>query len=188
MGRRLNPFVPSPVDVIVRALQEAGLESESLMVDLGSGDGRASIIAAKEFGAKSAGIEIDELLVQYAERRRRAQGLRGVRFVRADARFVDLKSVDVVFAYLTTDALEAVKPSLLSADDETLVITHDYPIRGWVPTEVLRTWSDTTARHHVFYLYRLRDAVKEGDLRLSISKASASSARPLPIRMLFEDT
>lgn len=181
--------MPSPRDVLVRALSEAGVGPDSFVIDLGSGDGRVPMLAAKEFGARAVGVEIDGALVEHAERTRKASGLKGVRFVRADARRVDLGSVDFVFTYLTTDALEAIKPALLTADEEAVVIAHDYPVKGWTPAEVLRLWSSSTGRHHVFYLYRVGEVLRAQVPSGSSSGAVMGSVRPgLRIRSLLENT
>ncbi len=159
MERRLNPFVPSPLDVVVRALGEVGLERESVLVDLGSGDGRVPISANRVFGARAVGVEVNPRLVSYSRRIRDSLGLKGVEFVCVDARSVDLRGVDVVFAYLTSEALEVLKPVLLTAGEGATVVTHDYPIRGWRPGEVLSFHSSETQRRHMFYVYRLRDVL-----------------------------
>ncbi len=161
MGRRLNPFVPSPLDVVVRALGEVGLGRESVLVDLGSGDGRVPISARRVFGARAVGVEVNPRLVSYSRRVRDSLGLKGVEFVCADARSVDLRGVDVVFAYLTSEALEVLKPVLLTAGEGATVVTHDYPIRGWRPSEVLSLRSSETQRLHAFYVYRLRDVLAD---------------------------
>ncbi len=159
MERRLNPFVPTPMDVVVKALSEVGLRGESVLVDLGSGDGRVPISAARVFGARAVGVEVNPRLVSYSRRVRDSLGLRGVEFVCADARSVDLRGTDVVFAYLTSEALEVLKPVLLSAGEGATVVTHDYPVRGWRPSEVLSVRSSETQRLHTFYVYRLRDVL-----------------------------
>ena len=86
MERRLNPFVPSPLDVVVRALGEVGLGRESVLVDLGSGDGRVPISANLVFRARAVGVELNPELVSYSRRVRDSVSLEGVEFVRADAR------------------------------------------------------------------------------------------------------
>lgn len=181
--------MPSPRDVLVRALSEAGVWPDSSLVDLGSGDGRVPMLAAKEFRAKAVGVEIDGVLVEHAERTRRALGLRGARFVEADARSVDLSSVNFVFTYLTTDALEAIKPALLTADKDALVIAHGYPVKGWTPTEVLRIWSSSTGKHHVFYLYRIEDALRArvSEAR-SLGAVGGAAGSRLRVASLFENT
>ncbi len=161
MERRLNPFVPSPLDVVVRALGEVGLGRESVLVDLGSGDGRVPISAGRVFGARAVGVEVNPRLVSYSRRVRDSLGLKGVEFVCADARSVDLRGADFVFAYLTSEALEVLKPVLLTAGEGATVVTHDYPIRGWRPSEVLSVRSSETQRRHAFYVYRLRDVLAD---------------------------
>jgi len=161
MERRLNPFVPSPLDVVVRALGEVGLEGESVLVDLGSGDGRVPTSANRVFGARAVGVELNPELVSYSRRVRDSMGLKGVEFVCADARSVDLSGADLVFAYLTSEALEVLKPVLLTAGEGATVLTHDYPIRGWRPSEVVGFRSSETQRLHTFYVYRLRDVIAE---------------------------
>ncbi len=159
MERRLNPFVPSPTDAVVRALGEVGLEREMVLADLGSGDGRVPMAANRVFGALAVGVEVDPELVSHSRRRRDSLGLKGVEFVRADVRSVDLRGADLVFAYLTSEALEVLKPVLLTAGKGATVVTHDYPIRGWRASEVLSVRSSETQRRHAFYVYRLRDVL-----------------------------
>jgi hypothetical protein len=74
---------------------------------------------------------------------------------------VDLRGADLVFAYLTSEALEVLKPVLLTAGEGATVVTHDYPIRGWRPSEVMGFRSSETKRLHTFYVYRLRDVLAE---------------------------
>jgi hypothetical protein len=88
-------------------------------------------------------------------------GLKGVEFVCADARSVDLRGADLVFAYLTSEALEVQKPVLLTAGEGATVLIHDYPIRGWRPSEVVSFRSSEAQRVHAFYVYRLRDVLAE---------------------------
>jgi hypothetical protein len=74
---------------------------------------------------------------------------------------VDLRGADLVFAYLTSEALEVLKPVLLTAGEGATVLTHDYPIRGWRLSEVMGFRSSETQRIHTFYVYQLRDVLAE---------------------------
>ena len=129
------------------------------------------------------GVEVNPRLVSYSRRLRDSLGLKGVEFVCADARSVDLRGADVVFAYLTSEALEVLKPVLLTAGEGATVVTHDYPIRGWRPSEVLSFQSSETQRRHTFYVYRLRELLAD---RLR-SRESVSSPGLEVSKLVFSD-
>ncbi|MEJ2243853.1 MAG: class I SAM-dependent methyltransferase [Candidatus Bathyarchaeota archaeon] len=91
----------------------SGLKSGEILYDLGSGDGRAVIMAAKDFGAKSFGIELRDDLTKKAFTSIHELGLEEkTKIFNNDIFDVDLSSADVVFLYLTTSANERIKPKL----------------------------------------------------------------------------
>ncbi|HVO36775.1 MAG TPA: methyltransferase domain-containing protein, partial [Candidatus Acidoferrum sp.] len=109
----IAPFVPSPPQVIQRMLQLAELRPGEVFFDLGSGDGRAVIMAAKEFSARAVGVELREDLAKRALGSVYEQNLQDrITIVNGDMFGVDLSSADVIFLYLTTSANEKVRAKL----------------------------------------------------------------------------
>jgi predicted RNA methylase len=155
----LAPFVPSPAQVIRKMLALAELRAGEVFFDLGAGDGRTVVMAAKEYGARSVGVELREDLAKKALSTVYEQGLQDrITIVSGDIFSVDLMSADVVFLYLTTSANEKVKPKL---EDElrhgARVVSHDYEIVGWKPVKTVNFCENLTLGFpsHTIYLYKI---------------------------------
>jgi len=136
----------------------AELKAGEVFFDLGAGDGRTVIMAAKDFGARAVGVELREDLVKKALGSIYEQGLQArVTIVNGDMFSVDLTSADVIFLYLTTSANEKVKPKLESElKSGVRVVSHDYEIVGWRPVKVLNFCENQTLGYpsHTIYLYK----------------------------------
>lgn len=154
----ISPFVASPESVIRKLLQMAELKPGEIFVDLGAGDGRPVIIAAKEFGAYAIGIELREDLVKQAMRRVIELGLQDrVKIIHDDLFNVNISMADVVYLYLTTSANEKVRPKLeAELKKGARVVSHDYEIIGWKPVKVERFCERNLLGFptHTLYLYR----------------------------------
>lgn len=133
-----GPYVPSPESVVTKMLDMAEVGPDDVLLDLGSGDGRIVLTAAKLRGARGVGIEIDEKLVALStEAARRAGVADRARFVRADLFRTDVSSATVVTLYLLPHTVNLLDPKLRSElRPGTRVLTHDYPLGGWLP----ETW------------------------------------------------
>jgi len=125
---------------------------------LGSGDGRAVIMAAKEFSARAVGVELREDLAKRALGSVYEQNLQDrITIVNGDMFGVDLSSADVIFLYLTTSANEKVRAKLDSELKRGVrVVSHDYEIVGWKPVKVENFCENQTLGYpsHTIYLYR----------------------------------
>jgi len=154
----IAPFVPSPPQVVQRMLNLAELKAGEVFFDLGCGDGRTVIMAAKDFGARAVGVELREDLVKKALGTIYEQNLQNrITIVNADMFNVDLTSADVIFLYLTTSANEKIKPKLESDLKKGVrVISHDYEITGWKPFKTENYCENETLGYpsHTLYLYR----------------------------------
>lgn len=154
----IAPFVPSPPQVIRQMLLLAQLKPREVFFDLGSGDGRAVIMAAKDFGARAVGVELREDLVKKALSSVYESNLQDrVTIVNGDMFSVDLSSADVIFLYLTTSANEKVKPKLETELKQGVrVVSHDYEIIGWKPLKVDNFCENQTLGYpsHTIYLYK----------------------------------
>jgi predicted RNA methylase len=136
----------------------AQLKPREVFFDLGAGDGRAVIMAAKDFGARAVGVELREDLVKKALSTVYETGLQDrVTIVNGDMFNVDLTSADVIFLYLTTSANEKVKPKLeTELKSGVRVVSHDYEIVGWKPVKVENFCENQTLGYpsHTIYLYK----------------------------------
>lgn len=134
----LAPFVATPNSVVRQMLIIAELKPEEILYDLGSGDGRAVIMAAKDFGAKSVGVELRDDLTMRALTHINELGLNEkTQIIQKDIFDVDLSPANVVFLYLTTSANERIKPKLeAELKPGTRIVSHDYEILGWKAKKV----------------------------------------------------
>ena len=153
----IAPFVPSPVQVIEYMLKLADLKAGEVLFDLGAGDGRTVIMAAKSFGARAVGVELREDLAKKALNTIHESGLSDrITIVNGDLFSVNLTSADVVFLYLTTSANEKVRPKLEAELRKGVrVVSHDYEIVGWKPVKVENYCENPKLGYpsHTIYLY-----------------------------------
>ena len=154
----IAPFVPSPNAVVEYMLKLSGLKAGEVLFDLGSGDGRTVIMAAKTFGARGVGVELREDLAKKALGNIHEKGLEDrVTIVNGDMFSVNLTSADVVYLYLTTSANEKIRPKLDSdLKKGARVVSHDYEIIGWRPEKVENLCENPQLGYpsHTIYLYR----------------------------------
>ncbi len=154
----IAPFVPSPAPVVEYMLKLADLKSGEVLFDMGAGDGRTVIMAAKAFGARGVGIELREDLAKKAMGSIHESGLDDrVTIVNDDMFNVNLTAADVVYLYLTTSANEKIKPKLeRDLKKGARVVSHDYEVVGWRP-EKIETFCENPQLgypSHTIYLYR----------------------------------
>jgi hypothetical protein len=130
------PFVVSPDSVTLAMLQAARVTGEDYVIDLGSGDGRIVILAAKRFGARGLGIEINpELVVKSRENARNAGVGERVAFREQDLFKTDLSPASVVTLYLLPEVNMQLRPKLLQLRPGTRVVSHDFDMEDWEPDQ-----------------------------------------------------
>lgn len=152
---RLAPYYATPESVVDRMLQLADLKRGEKMFDLGSGDGRIVVMAAKKYEADATGIEIDRALVQKSASRVKSLGLTtSARIVEGDLLAQDYSSADVLTIYLLPFANEKLRPILeKQLKPGARVVSHNSEFRDWKPAKVERIDDDGQGRSHVLYLY-----------------------------------
>jgi hypothetical protein len=130
-----GPYVPSPQSVVADMLRYADVGSNDFLIDLGSGDGRIVLTAAKVFGARGFGVEIKEDLVKRANDAAQKEGLSDrVKFLKQDLFKTDISQASVVTMYLLPDTVNLLKEKLLTElKPGTRIVSHDYPLTGWIP-------------------------------------------------------
>ena len=109
----LAPFIPTPEEVVDRMLVLAEVTARDVVYDLGCGDGRIPIAAARKFGARGVGVDIDPKLVEQSRANARAAGVESlVDFRVADAMTTDVSAATVVTLYLLSSSNEKLRPML----------------------------------------------------------------------------
>jgi predicted RNA methylase len=154
----LAPFVATPTSVVRQMLILADLKPGEVLYDLGSGDGRAVIMAAKDFGATSVGVELrDDLAKRALDSIQELDLAEKTRIIQKDIFTVNLSAANVVFLYLTTSANEKIKPKLeTELESGTRVVSHDYEILGWKPLKVDTFCENPKLGYpsHTLYVYK----------------------------------
>jgi hypothetical protein len=132
---RTAPYVPSPDGVVSEMLDMADVGPADTLIDMGSGDGRIVLTAVKLRGAQGLGIEIQENLVALSIAAARRDGIaERARFVRQDLFETDVSWASVVTLYLLPETVNALDGKLRrELRPGARVLTHDYPIAGWLP-------------------------------------------------------
>jgi SAM-dependent methyltransferase len=151
----LAPFVPTPKSIVEKMLVLSDIDENDLLIDLGCGDGRIVIEAARKYGARGIGVDIDPQLIDKAIRLAKAAGVaRLVEFRVQDATKTDLSSATVVSLYLTPRANELIRPRLeQQLKPGSRVVTHDYPILTWKAAREESVQDGGRGRIHRLYLY-----------------------------------
>jgi len=154
-------YLPTPAPLVERMLTMAQVGPRDILYDLGSGDGRLVIAAAKR-GAQAVGVEFNPELVAYSENRARAAGLAAkARFIRGDIFETDFSQATVVSLYLLSTLNMRLRPTLLKMRPGTRVVSHAFSMDDWTPDEVSR------AEQRTAYLWIVPAAV-EGSWRVEL--------------------
>jgi len=132
------PFVTTPDAVTLAMLELAAVTPRDHVVDLGSGDGRIVIAAARRFGATGLGVEIVPDLVRTSRERARAAGVQGrVEFREQDLFATDLAAATVVTMYLLPEVNLQLRPRLLALAPGTRIVSHDWDMGDWRPDRTI---------------------------------------------------
>ncbi|MCS6925332.1 MAG: methyltransferase domain-containing protein [Candidatus Binatia bacterium] len=134
------PYIPTPLGVVKRMLQLAGVGPTDVVYDLGAGDGRIVITAARRFGARAVGVELDPLRVAEATANARRAGVsERVRFLQQDLLLTDLREATVVTLFLTPALNLRLRPKLWrELRPGARVVSHLYDMGDWKPDRVER--------------------------------------------------
>ena len=135
-----GPYVPSPQSVVADMLRYADVGPSDFLIDLGSGDGRIVLTAAKVFGARGFGVEIKEELVQKSNLAAQKEGLADrVKFMKQDLFKTDMSQATVITMYLLPDTVNLLKDKFLNElKPGTRIVSHDYPLTGWIPDKYVQ--------------------------------------------------
>src|ERR1700741_4312506 len=135
-----GPYVPSPQSVVSDMLRYADVGPNDFLIDLGSGDGRIVLTAAKVFGARGFGVEIKDELVKKSNEAAKNEGLADrVRFMKQDLFKTDMSQASVITMYLLPDTVNLLKDKFLAElKPGTRIVSHDYPLTGWIPEKYVQ--------------------------------------------------
>ena len=151
------PFVATTPEVIDRMLELARVKPGDVVYDIGSGDGAIIIRAAKKYGVKGVGIEIDRELVRKARNnafREKVEHL--VEFRAQDAFTADISPATIVTLYMLPEFNAKFRPILeRQLKPGSRVVSHDYPIEGWTPAKV-EVVKGTWLHDHTVLLFEIR--------------------------------
>src|SRR3954468_21572226 len=134
-------WVPTPDEVVERMLTMAQTGPNDIHFDLGAGDGKIAIMAAKKFGAKATGIEYNADMAKYANERAQAAGVAGVGPGKAIIRQADIFATDfsqatVITMYLLPGLNMKLRPQLLAMRPGTRVVSHSFTMEDWEADEI----------------------------------------------------
>lgn len=148
------PFIPSHQAVLETMFNLAKVTRDDFVIDLGSGDGRIVITAAKRFGARGFGVDLNEELVAHANKWAREEGLADrVTFHVRDLFLTDISQATVLTMYLLPGVVLRLRPKLLAdLAPGTRIVSHDYDLGAWRPEES-RAVDDGWIARSVVHLY-----------------------------------
>jgi SAM-dependent methyltransferase len=153
----LAPYVPTPDEVVEKMLAMAQIDKDDILYDLGCGDGRIVITAAKKYGIRGVGIDIDPLRISESNANALYAGVENlVDFQLQDVLKVDFSEATVLMVYLLPESLRLLRPvfdTLLAPG--TIVVSHNYVVPGWKHKEIDYTsLVQNEEIIHTVYVYR----------------------------------
>lgn len=152
----LAPWVPTPQPVVDRMLELARVTADDVVYDIGCGDGRIVITAARRYGARGVGIDIDPNMIDESNKNAETAGVVPlVRFVAMDATRADFSEATVVALYLLPESNDLLRPIFeRQLRPGTRLVSHNYTIPGWEHKQVHHeTIKDELGEDHQIYAY-----------------------------------
>jgi SAM-dependent methyltransferase len=151
----LAPYVPTPQEVVDRMLQLGGVGKADVVYDLGCGDGRIPITAAKRFGARGVGVDIDPQRIAEANANAKKDGVTHlVTFRLQDAMTTDVSDATVVTLYLLSASNLKLRPLLTKQlKPGARIVSHSFSMGDWQPDKV-DTFVDTSGTTRTLYLWK----------------------------------
>lgn len=132
------PYVPTPWNVVEAMLKIAAVGPNDYLIDLGSGDGRIVITAAKKLGARGFGVDLDDNLVRTARRNADSEGVKDrAEFYTRNLFDTDMSKASVISMYLFNSVNLRLRPSLFKLKPGTRLVSHDFDMAKWTPDDKL---------------------------------------------------
>lgn len=171
-------WVPTPDEVIKAMLDMAQVTKKDYVVDLGSGDGKIAIAAARR-GARAHGIEYNPDMVALSRRNAERAGVKNVSFVQGDIFVSDFRDADVVTLYLLPTLNEKLRPILLDMKPGTRVTSHQFDMGDWLPDEE----RELDGRRALFWVVPAKVA---GDWAVQIGSGSRTETLRLSLTQSYQ--
>jgi ribosomal protein L11 methylase PrmA len=155
-GKERTPdviYVPTPQEVVDKMLELAQVKKDDVVYDLGCGDGRIVVTAAKKYGCKAVGFDIDPERIKESVqnvKQNKVQDL--VEIKKEDIFTLDLSRASVVTLYLLPNLNVKLIPQLKKMKDGSRIVSHSFDMRGVKPKEVIKV-ADKDGREHTVYLW-----------------------------------
>lgn len=158
-------YVPTPQEVVDRMLELGKVTKDDVLYDLGSGDGRIVVTAAKKYGARATGIEIDPELIKKAQENAKQAGVNDkVKFLNQDLFKTDFSDATVMTLYLLPTLNVKLRPRLLKElKPGTRIVSHDFDMGEWKPEITEKV--NSGGREHIIYVWRVPEKAPENLLR-----------------------
>jgi SAM-dependent methyltransferase len=157
--QNLAPFIPTPDDVVERMLTLAKVSRDDVVYDLGCGDGRIPIAAAKKYGAKGVGLDVDPSLVELAKSNAKAAGVDAlVDFRVQNVLTADVSQATVVTLYLLSSSNERLRPMLLrQLKPGARIVSHAFSMgRDW-PADAVDQFISARGDEITLYLWNIKE-------------------------------
>ena len=149
-------YVGSPHDVVAKMLEVAQVKKEDILYDPGCGDGRICVMAAKKYGCKAIGFDLNPVRIRESLENIKRNGVEKlVRIERKDIFTVDFSEATVVSIYLLPWMNKKLIPQLQKMKPGTRIVAHDYSIEGYPPEKTITMKSKQDAVEHYIYLWTL---------------------------------
>jgi len=147
-------FVPTPRDVVDKMLELAQVKKSDLVYDLGCGDGRIVVAAAKKYGCKAVGYDINPVRVQESQKNVDANNVGSLVTIKQEDIFtLDLTKANVITLYLLPSLNVKLIPQLEKLKPGTRIVSHDFDMAGVTPDKVIKVDSKEDNRQHTVYLW-----------------------------------
>jgi ribosomal protein L11 methylase PrmA len=157
----LAPYIPTPQDVVERMLALAEVTKQDTVYDLGCGDGRVVITAAKKYGARGVGIDIDKDRIDESRKNAKDAGVMSlVRFERGDILDANVSDATVIMLYLVSSTNLKLRPILTKQlQPGARIVSHSFGMGDWSPDKVDK-FTDGRGDQRVLYLWRADGKVR----------------------------
>jgi len=158
---KIVPYVPTPQEVVDRMLELAEVKKGDVVYDLGSGDGRIVVTAAKKYGVKAIGFEIDPQRIKESHENIKKAGVENLVEIRQrDIRTVDLSGASVLTMYLLPEVNLMIRPNIWKQmKPGSRVVSHDFDMGDWKPLKT-ESIKDGTSWEHTLYLWHVEAGKK----------------------------
>ena len=158
-------FVPTPEEVVEEMLKVANVTGKDVLYDLGSGDGRIPITAAKKFGTRGIGVDIDPERIKEANENLKNSGVGDkVKFIQGDLFEMDLSPATVITLYLLPALNLKLRPKILKLKPGTRIVSHDFDMGDWKPEKTVKVGTRNV------YFWTIPDAATAAKIGTSAAK------------------